>query len=131
MRFVNLTISRFERSGEVLFIDVQPLPACYWVCTDNGVNGTEFIPDIIWSTSLVRPNRTAMTSCNGLESLCRVYSRQSLQKLLIRRAQSVVGLICRCPECIASGLWQSMDFQNRVIGGSFLKRDTTIRTLRT
>jgi hypothetical protein len=65
-----------------------------------------------------------MTSSDGFEMFGIVDCSESFQKLLVAGAEPIVRLICRSPKSVATTLGERVNFENCIVAGCLLERDT-------
>lgn len=75
------------------------LPACYGIGPNNGVDGPEFVANILWCTArLVVVQFEAVPVCCRLETRLIKCDAEGFEELLVRGADSVVQFVPRGPK---------------------------------
>ena len=80
------------------------LPACNWVCSDDGVSGSKVISHILRRASGFRIQSEFITCRTFVEQGLRIRGSQSFEELLIGSRDPVKYFVARCPESIYTGL---------------------------
>lgn len=97
------------------------LPPGYGVRPDNWVHSLQLRPDILRSTASFSINLEPVPLSRFVETRLLESSGQPLQKLLVRFTQAIIDLVPRCPEGVATCLWQLHQAEGGVIGGNGLE----------
>jgi hypothetical protein len=105
---------------------VYAFPASHRVRPDNWMDGGEVCADILRSTTLGTVKLVAVLLCALVEDRLCVGSCQPFQELLVSSRQTVIDLVTRRPQGIATGLGQLSQTQDGVVTWNGLEGDVAV-----